>query len=250
MNNLANAIGPQLLWLLAVGGAGHGYGWAGPVGVCIFAALQMYRCKDRLVNRAVIPAQPGELHHSSPLDLHRASRGKVENGLPPLAAVKHFGMRWIPDRSVAGHEEQPRIFHAALRRDLLPVAACIAIGFLCDSVFAATGLVRYASPGPWPQLAPMWIVALWAGLGLTLQHSLAFLQSRLWLAALLGAVAAPMSYYAAARAWQAIDLAQPLAMTLSILAITWALVLPLVVLIARRQQHPAPLHGQASELST
>ncbi|MCY7353636.1 MAG: DUF2878 domain-containing protein [Lysobacter sp.] len=183
MSNLANAIASQLLWLLAVGGAARGFGWAGPVGVCVFAMLQM--------------------------------QGNNAN-----------------------------------RKDLHAVVVCVAIGFLCDSMFATTGMVRYASPGPWPQLAPVWIVALWASLGLTLQHSLSFLQSRLWLAALLGAMAAPSSYYAAARAWHAIDLAQPLAATLAMLAVTWAIVLPLVVLIARRQQSVSGLHIQPSELSS
>lgn len=182
MNTLGNAIASQLVWLLAVGGAARGYGWAGPVAVCVFAALQMH----------------------------------------------------------GSH---------AIRKDVWTVIACSTIGFACDSVFAATGLVRYASPGPWPQLAPMWIVALWASLGLTLHHSLSFLQTRLRLAALLGAIVAPLSYYAAAGAWQAVELAQPLAATLALLAIAWAIVLPLLLSIARRQQ-PAPRrHMQPSELS-
>ena len=78
MNNLANAIASQLLWLLAVGGAARGYGWAGPVGACIFAALQIYRCKERPINRAAIQAQAEALHHSNPLDPRRGSRGKEE----------------------------------------------------------------------------------------------------------------------------------------------------------------------------
>ncbi len=182
MNNLGNAIASQLAWLLAVGGAARGYGWAGPVGVCVFAALQMH----------------------------------------------------------GSH---------AIRKDVWAVVTCAAIGFVCDSMLAATGLVRYASPALLPQLAPMWIVALWASLGLTLHHSLSFLQTRLWLAALLGAIVAPLSYYAAARAWQAVELAQPLAATLSILSISWAIAFPLVVFVASRQQSAPHLHMQPSELS-
>lgn len=138
--------------------------------------------------------------------------------------------------------------NTAIRRDMWAIASCVVLGFACDSTFAATGLVRYASPGPWPNLAPMWIVALWASFGLTLHHSLSFLQARLWLAVALGALFGPLSYYAAADAWQAVELAQPPVATLAVIALAWAIAMPLLLLIAREHSMSRP-QVQSQELS-
>ncbi|HEY0230295.1 MAG TPA: DUF2878 domain-containing protein [Dokdonella sp.] len=162
-----NAIVFEIVWLAAVGGAGHGLWWAGPLALSVFFGYQV-----------------------------RAS---------PLA-----------------------------RADGMLVALACAVGFLADSMLALSGLVGYASPLPSAHFAPLWIVALWANLALTLNHSLAFLQERLPLAAVLGAIAAPLSYFFAEQAWHAVVLAPPLATTLLVLAASWAVLMPLLVAAARR----------------
>jgi len=80
---------------------------------------------------------------------------------------------------------------AHARADAMLAALACVFGFIADSLFARSGLVAYAAAVPSAHWAPLWIVALWANLALTLNHSLAFLQQRLPLAALLGAIAAP-----------------------------------------------------------
>ena len=47
--------------------------------------------------------------------------------------------------------------------------------------------------------APSWILALWLGFALTVNHSLGWLQEKPWLAALLAALFAPVSYLAGER---------------------------------------------------
>lgn len=127
------------------------------------------------------------------------------------------------------------------RADLRLLAVAGMAGFALDSALVATGLLRYAAPWPLAGLAPAWIVALWMGLALTLNHSLRWLRSRPWLAGALGALAAPLSYLGAARGWQAVAFAPPVAGTLAIVAACWAVMLWALVSLARRwARAPAP----------
>jgi hypothetical protein len=118
--------------------------------------------------------------------------------------------------------------------DLRLMAVAAVAGGLLDSVFVATGLLRYAAPWPLPGLAPAWIVALWVGLALGLHHSLRWLRPHPARAALLGALAAPLSYLGAARGWDAVAFAVPTWRTLLIVAACWAALLAGLVALARR----------------
>jgi len=129
------------------------------------------------------------------------------------------------------------------RADALLLLYAMMAGFAVDSTFAQSGLISYNAPVPWPQLAPVWIVALWASFALTLNHSLAYLKTHLILAAVLGALGAPLAYTAAAK-WGALSLAQPTSTSLLILAATWAVFTPALSLLAQRLHDgaaPAPL---------
>lgn len=55
------------------------------------------------------------------------------------------------------------------------------MGFVVDTVMAATGLLRYASPVPVEGIAPVWILSLWMGFALTLNHSLSYVMRHWWL---------------------------------------------------------------------
>ena len=169
MNLWINAFCYQATWLVAIGGAAHGWWWAGPAIAVLFAAWQL-----------TVSAQN--------------------------------------------------------RADLLLIGCAIVVGFAVDSAFSASGVIRYASPVPWPQLAPVWIVALWVGFALTLNHSLGYLKAHLVLAAVLGAIGAPAAYLAAAR-MGALTFAEPATNTLLVLATSWALLAPALCLLASRL-HP------------
>ena len=131
------------------------------------------------------------------------------------------------------------------RADVLLLVISAAIGFALDSALAQTGLVGYAASVPWPQWAPVWIVALWVSFALTLNHSLAYLKTHLQLAAILGAVGAPLAYAAAAR-WGALTLPVPATAALLALALSWAVLAPALALLATRLCAVTPaltLHG-------
>lgn len=117
--------------------------------------------------------------------------------------------------------------------DLRLIAAAAVLGTLLDSAFVSSGLLRYAAPWPAAGLAPVWIVALWVNLALALNHSLRWVRPHPAWAAALGAIAAPLSYLGAARGWDAVAFAEPLWRTLGIVAVCWAVMMAILVAIAR-----------------
>jgi hypothetical protein len=122
------------------------------------------------------------------------------------------------------------------RGELWLVLSAIAIGIVVDSAFMRAGLLSYPAPGPWQGLAPIWILALWAGFALTLNHSLAWIKGRPVVAALLGGIAGPFSYWVGSSAWKAVDFVAPTPVVLAVLGISWGLVTPGLVALAARFQ--------------
>ena len=116
---------------------------------------------------------------------------------------------------------------AALR--LIGIAALL--GAAWDSGLIGLHLVRYPNGLLAPGLAPYWIVALWMLFATTFHSSLAWLQQRLGLAAVLGAVGGPLAYWGAARLGAVQLLQLPLA--LAVLCCGWALITPLLAALAR-----------------
>lgn len=110
------------------------------------------------------------------------------------------------------------------------------IGLVFDSALLRTGALAYTSghlPGAFgAALAPHWIVASWVLLATALNVSMRWLKGRYALAALLGAVAAPWSYWAGVRLGAAHFIDMPLA--LGLLAAGWALLMPLLLWLAGR----------------
>jgi len=83
--------------------------------------------------------------------------------------------------------------------DFQLMLVAVLIGLILDTTWVKLGWIEFAAGWALSERAPLWILLLWAGLALTLNHSLAWLQSRLLLAAVLGGVSSPLSYLAAAR---------------------------------------------------
>lgn len=120
-----------------------------------------------------------------------------------------------------------------VRVDLALMAAGLVMGFLLDGALSRSGLAVYAAGWPNPALAPAWILALWVSFALTFSQSLRYLQTRLWLAALLGLVGGPLAYLGAARGWQVVAFAEPAWRAVLALAVGWALATPALAWLAR-----------------
>jgi len=115
----------------------------------------------------------------------------------------------------------------------------MACGLVVDGVIAANGWASYAAAEPaLPPGAPLWIEALWAAFAMTLNRSLAIAKRHGLLAAALGALGAPLAYYAAASHGRALEVAAPAWRAWLWLAAGWALALPLLAGCARRWSYP------------
>lgn len=119
------------------------------------------------------------------------------------------------------------------RADLELMLIAAALGFAIDSLWVQSGWIAFRSPLPSNAFAPIWIVAMWMGFALTLNHSLAVLRQRPWLAALLGLIGGPVAYWIAAHGWQAARIDDGPWPWLA-LALAWGLVTPMLAGMARR----------------
>ncbi|WP_186830649.1 DUF2878 family protein [Mitsuaria sp. TWR114] len=75
-----------------------------------------------------------------------AAHGQVAAGVMAVAAVVLLHLAMSPARAA----------------DLALTVLAMLMGLAWDSAMVRQGWVQYASPGPLPQLAPIWILALWA----------------------------------------------------------------------------------------
>ena len=121
-------------------------------------------------------------------------------------------------------------------RALALVLVALALGAACEVGLRAMGMTAF-STGPWSIAGvPLWMIALWGLFATTLTSSLRWLQGRWLLGSLFGAVGGSLSYVAGARLG-ALDL--PASASLWVIALLWALALPLLSALARRWEMPA-----------
>jgi hypothetical protein len=118
------------------------------------------------------------------------------------------------------------------RRELPLIALAILAGVLFESLLVASGWVRASPAFLVGGVLPLWMAALWAAFATTLNVSLRALRHRYLLTALVAAVGAPMAY-AAGAAMGAIQWVEPIP-ALLLIALGWAVVLPLLMRTALR----------------
>ena len=108
--------------------------------------------------------------------------------------------------------------------ETVTILSAAAIGTIADSIMSNLGLIAYAGGyASLPQLAPLWITAMWAGFAATLGYSLSWLKPRLWAAILLGAIFGPLSYLAGQK-FGALELVSE--WSIPALVIFWGLAVP------------------------
>lgn len=126
-------------------------------------------------------------------------------------------------------------WHLARARRALPeallLAAALVLGAAFENFLVLGGWLRFET-SEIAALAPAWMVALWAAFATTLNVSLRVLHHRPVVAAALGAVAAPLAYYAGGRLG-AVEFVN-LGMALVVIAAGWVFLTPVLVSLAAR----------------
>jgi hypothetical protein len=111
------------------------------------------------------------------------------------------------------------------------LATVMLVGGVWDSALVRFGLLAYphdAATG----FAPVWLVALWGLFAAQFNTTYRWLKPRGMAGALLGAIAGPLSFHSGA-ALGALRFVKAVPATVS-LAIGWAVILPLIILLSRR----------------
>ena len=117
-------------------------------------------------------------------------------------------------------------------QELLLVLSAAAIGALFDTLLVWLGWFTFSSGTLIAGTAPHWMVALWMLFATTLNLSLAWLKRHLFVAVLFGAIGGPLAYLGGEKLG-ALNFALPTAGLIA-LAIGWALLTPLLAVIAQR----------------
>ena len=117
-------------------------------------------------------------------------------------------------------------------RELALITLVALLGAVLDSALVRTGWLSYPNGIVLAGTAPYWIVTMWLLFATTLNVSLRWLRGRGWTALALGAVGGPLSYLAGARLGGLSFINLEAALTA--LAIGWALVTPLLIILSTR----------------
>lgn len=115
------------------------------------------------------------------------------------------------------------------------LAVAVTGGWLWECSLVQGGLLVYPGAPAW---APYWMAALWALFAIQVNVLFGWLRTRLGLAALIGAVAGPLSFQAGA-ALGAVTFPDRV-QALTVLAIGWTVLLPALMLLARRWDGVTP----------
>ena len=109
------------------------------------------------------------------------------------------------------------------------------LGLVLDSLQAFLGVFSFMKTGPGAWISPVWMVSLWVAFATTLHTSLHWLLGRYGLAALLGAIGGPLSYYAGAQLG-ALRLNPDSTFSLIVMALAWGVAMPVLVWLAKDQR--------------
>ena len=117
------------------------------------------------------------------------------------------------------------LLHLALVRNRLPEMRQLALvalaGLALDCFLTLSGVFVFEGS----LLVPAWLGCLWLAFATTLYRCFAFMASRPWLAAVLGATVVPFNYCIGARLG-AVELPLGYVPSFAIMAVAWALLLP------------------------
>lgn len=107
------------------------------------------------------------------------------------------------------------------------------VGIFWDSLLMRIGALSFSESS---SLIPVWLICLWALFACTLNHSLAWLSNKLLISAVVGALAAPLSYLAGIKLGAA-SVVLPLTTSMLFIGLGWMFILPVAVYTTRWCRH-------------
>ena len=122
--------------------------------------------------------------------------------------------------------------------ELMLIVSCGLIGAVFDSALVAAGWVTFPSGMFSDSMAPYWIVTMWMLFGTTINLSMRWMRGRPLLASAFGFIGGPLAYVAGHKIGgiQFVDQAAAIAM----LAIGWAVIMPLLMHLGERMDGVSP----------
>jgi len=129
-------------------------------------------------------------------------------------------------------------------RELTLILLVGLIGLCSDSILVAAGWLTYSSGTVVAGLPPYWIVAMWMLFATTLNVSFRWLRSRLFLAAAIGAISGPASYYAGSKIG-AVELTSFMPAVIG-LGVAWMLLFPIFLTLGKSLDGTQPPILQSS----
>ena len=121
---------------------------------------------------------------------------------------------------------------ATVSADFLLAACAVVIGLAVETVLVQTGLLIYPIETLSVVIVPLWILILWANFALIMNGCISWLHGRYFLAAVLGFMGGPLSYFGGINLGAA-SAGGSLVMLLLAVAMTYAMVTPLLLFLAQ-----------------
>jgi hypothetical protein len=118
------------------------------------------------------------------------------------------------------------------RAEIFFVIICGISGSLLETLMIIANVYTPVDQG-WGQVCPPWMAALWFNFALLVSISLAWLKGKYTAAAILGALAGPIAYWGGEKLG-ALTLSATFVRGYMLLAVIWALALPLLVYLHDR----------------
>ena len=114
----------------------------------------------------------------------------------------------------------------------LVFCACL-LGVVIDSGQQALGILTFKADPAWPLWLPLWIFVIWAQFATLFHYALYWLTGRYLLGAIFGLIGGPLAYWGGVRLGAA-EFAENQLVSLTSLALIWALVTPFLIWLSTR----------------
>ena len=123
-------------------------------------------------------------------------------------------------------------FRRGWQEAVLLVSALL-VGIICDLAVIFTGHLGFPDYALLAEPLPIWMPMMWVNFAMTLHLSMGWLKGRYLLAAALGVIGGPTAYWPGER-FGAVLLADPLWESLLVIAIEWAIAMPILLWLAAK----------------